>query len=305
MDSLDLIRTFLAVVDTDSFTAAGERLGKSKALVSKHIGELERRLGARLLNRTTRRVGLTEVGRAYRDRAREVLVEFEALDDSVRSNSGQPRGLLTLTAPQVFGELELLEMAAAFQHVFPSIELDILLADRIVDLVGEGFEVALRISELNESSLIARRLCDMPILACASPDYLKRRGRPERPEDLSAHNCIADTNIRGRNVWRFRRNGDVVNIRITPSLSVNSAPAVRQAILNGLGIGLCPEFVVARDLARGDLVEVLGERPAYPLAVHLVYPHRLHLSAKVRAFIDFAIDWYAPGPPWLRPGRHQ
>jgi DNA-binding transcriptional LysR family regulator len=300
VDSLGLMRTFVAVVDTESFTAAGRRLGKSKALVSKHIGELERRLGAQLLHRTTRRVGVTEIGRAYCERARDLLAEFDAMEDAVRSNSGKPRGILTLTAPQVFGELELLEMTAAFQRAYPMIELDILLADRIVDLIGEGFEVALRITELNDSSLIARRLCDMPILACASPAYLARHGRPLRPEDLARHSCIADTNIRGRNMWRFQRGGETINIRIAPILSVNSAPAVRQALLAGLGIGLCPQFVVARDIARGQLVEVFDEKPAYPLAVHLVYPHRLHLSAKVRAFIDFAIDWYTPLPPWLR-----
>jgi DNA-binding transcriptional LysR family regulator len=305
MDTLELLRTFISVADTESFTAAGRRLGKSKALVSKHVGELEQRLGARLLNRTTRRVATTEVGRAFCERARELLADFDALEDSVRSETGIPRGLLKITAPQVFGELEFMEMVWAFQKAHPAVTLDILLADRTIDIVGEGFDLALRISELVDSSLIARKLCDMRILACAAPAYLKSRGRPQRPEDLVNHVCLVDTNFKSPTLWRFNRKGTPVSIRVTPSLSVNSAPAIRQAVLKAQGIGLCPEFVVARDVARGTLVSLFDEAPAYEMAVQLVYPHRHHLSAKVRAFLDFAVAWYSPLPPWLRdnPGR--
>lgn len=300
MDSLDLIRTFVAVVDSASFTAAGQLLGKSKALVSKHIAELERRLGAKLLHRTTRRVVVTEIGRAYCDRVRETLAELDALTDAVRSNGASPRGLLRLTAPQSFGELELMEMTGAFRSAHPQVDFDILLTDRQVDLVPEGFEIGFRIAKQIDPTLISRRLCDMPILACASPMYLDAHGCPADPEELSAHDCILDTNLPGRDIWRFSRHGQTINIRISPILSVNSASAVKQALMAGLGIGLCPEFAVARAIGRGELVSLFEAKPDYGFAVHLVYPHRLHLSAKVRTFVDFVMDWYKPVPPWLR-----
>lgn len=300
MDSLDLIRTFISVVDSGSFTAAGKRLGKSKALVSKHIAELERRLGATLLQRTTRRVTVTDIGRAYCDRARETLAELDALSEAIRSAASNPRGLLRLTAPQFLGELELMEMTSAFRSAYPQVEFDILLTDRHVDLIPEGFEVGFRIAKQIEPSLISRRLCDMPILACASPAYIAKHGCPEGPEDLASHACILDTNLPGREVWRFSRHGEIITARVSPVLSVNSAAAVRQALLAGLGIGLCPEFIVARALGRGELVALFQDTPDYSFAMYLVYPHRLHLSAKVRAFIDFVVEWYKPVPPWLR-----
>ena len=303
MDSLDLIRTFVAVVDTGSFTAAGQRLGKSKALVSKHIAELERRLEAQLLHRTTRKVTVTEIGRAYCERVQEALAELDALTDAVRGSGGHPRGILRLTAPQSFGELELVEMTSAFRSVHPQVEFDVLLSDRHVDLVREGVEVGFRIAKQIDTSLISRRLCELPIVVCASPIYLDANGWPHAPEDLKDHACIVDTNLPGHDVWRFSRKGQSVGIRVSPLLRVNSAAAVRKTLIAGLGIGICPQFAVARALARGELVELFEEKPDYAYAVHLVYPHRLHLSAKVRAFIDFATDWYKPLPPWLREAR--
>lgn len=300
MDTLDLMRTFVAVVDSRSFTTAGKRLGRSKALVSKHVGELEDRLGVRLMNRTTRSVQVTEIGRAYYDRARALITEFDTLEESVKSEAGQPRGLLKITAPQTLGEIELMEMLKAFRALYPNLDLDVFLADRIVDLIGEGFEVALRITTLTDSTLIARKLCDVRVVLCAAPAYLAASGRPQRPQDLQRHACIVDTNIRWRENWRFgpSENGEVV--RIAPSLTVNSATAVHRAVQQGMGIGFIPEFAVARDLKAGRLVSLLDEVNPHKLGVYLVYPHRLHLSAKVRAFIDFTADWYTPVPPWLK-----
>jgi len=303
MDSIDLIRTFVAVVDAGSFTAAGQQLGKSKALVSKHVAELERRLGAKLLFRTTRRVTVTDIGKAYHERVQEMLGELDALTDAVRSGGGKPRGILRMTAPQSFGELELVEMASAFRDLYPQVELDVVLTDRQVDLIHEGFEVGLRITSQVDTSLISRKLCDMPISVCAAPAYLDAHGWPKVPEDLASHACILDTNLPGREIWRFSRRGETLNVRIDPVLSVNSAAAVSQALIDGLGVGLCPQFAVARAVARGQLVELFEEKPAYCYSMHLVYPHRQHLSAKVRAFIEFAMDWYKPVPPWLRKPR--
>ena len=300
MDTLDLMRTFVAVVDSMSFTAAGQRLGRSKALISKHIGELEERLGTRLIHRTTRSVKVTEIGRAYYDRARTLLTDFEALEDTVKAQSGQPRGRLRVTAPQTLGEMELMEMVKAFRARYPLLELEIFLADRIVDLVGEGFEVALRVTTLQDSSLIARKLCDVRLLLCASPDYLAQHGSPQAPGDLVRHNCIVDTNIRWRESWRFGHPDAGDQIRVNPCISVNSATAVHRAVVEGMGIGFIPEFAVTRDLRQGRLVTLFETETQHRLGVYLVYPHRLHLSAKVRAFIDFTAEWYTPEPPWLK-----
>lgn len=298
MDTLDLMRTYLAVVEMDSFTRAGTKLGKSKALVSKHISELESRLGARLLNRTTRSVGVTELGRAYYDRARQLIADLDSLEQAIQSESGNPRGLLKITAPQTLGEMTVMDMVTAFRAKHPAVEMDVLLADRMVDLVAEGFDVALRVSEMADSSLIARKLCSMRMPLCASPAYLRQHGRPERPEDLVDHDCIIDTNIRWRENWRFERDGKTLTVRVRPTLSVNSASAVREALLNGIGIGFCPEFAVADALRRGTLVALFDDMLTISFGVSVVYPHRLHLSAKVRAFIDFAVGWYTPVPPW-------
>lgn len=300
MDTLELMRTFVAVVDSQSFTVAGQRLGKSKALVSKHIYELEGRLGARLLNRTTRRVRMTEIGRAYLERARSLLNEFATLEEQVRSESGAPRGVLKVTAPQTLGELELMEMISAYRASFPGVDVELLLADRMVDLIGEGFEVALRITTLTDSSLIARKLCDLRLILCAAPAYLAKHGTPDTPEELSTHRTIVDTNIRFRESWRFNDDERPIVVRVSPALAVNSATAVHQALLTGQGIGFCPEFAVARDIRAGRLVELLPDASDHKLGVYLVYPHRLHLSAKVRSFIDFTSAWYVPTPPWLR-----
>jgi len=301
MDTLELMRSFLAVVDAGGFTAAGRRLGKSKALISKHLSELEARLGARLINRTTRRIGVTEIGRAYAERARALIADLEQLEESVVAQSTTPRGLIRLTAPQALGELALVEMVAAFRARSPGVAVEVLLADRIADLVGEGYDIGLRISAMPDSSLISRRLCGTRLLLCAAPSYLEKNGRPAAIPDIATHPVIADSNMRNGALWRFERGGEVASTRGVPVLTVNSAIAVRQALLAGLGLALCPEFAVAGDIRAKRLVSLHEDWTALPgLVVHLVYPHRHHLTARVRAFIDFAADWYQPTPPWLR-----
>jgi DNA-binding transcriptional LysR family regulator len=207
-----------------------------------------------------------------------------------------------MTAPQALGELALVEMLAAFRIRHPGVQVEILLADRIVDLVGEGYDIGLRISAMEDSSLISRRLCDTRLVLCAAPAYLKEHGTPKSIADLARHGAIVDTNMRGVPTWRFEKTGQAASVRVDPVLTVNSAIAVRQGIIAGLGLGICPEFAVARDIARKRLVALLTEWSVVPrLVVHLVYPHRHHLTARVRVFIDFAADWYQPTPPWLRP----
>jgi DNA-binding transcriptional LysR family regulator len=300
MDTLDLMRTFVAVADTQSFTGAGKRLGRSKALVSKHVGELEGRLGVRLINRTTRSVQVTEIGRAYYDRAKALIADFETLEETIKAESGQPRGRLRITAPQTLGEMELMEMLHAFRARYPELDVDVLLADRMVDLIAEGFDLALRVTTLQDSTLIARKLCDVRLLLCAAPAYLKHAGVPAKPQDLVRHTCVVDTNIRWREAWRFGSPDKEEVVRVDPCLTVNSATAVHRALIKGMGIGFIPEFAVARDLRSGKLVAVLEGDTRHQLGVFLVYPQRQHVSAKVRAFIDFSASWYAQGPPWMR-----
>lgn len=302
MDRLDLMRAFVTVAQTGSFTAAGRRLGKSKTLISKYVGALEDQLGARLLQRTTRQVGLTNVGKAYMERAEELLAEFDMLEEAVRAEQGAPSGRLRITAPQTFGELQLVDLAADFLAEFPEIRLDITLDDRFVDLVAESLDVGIRIGTLDDSSLIARRLCPVRIIVCAAPGYIARHGRPVHPADLIAHKCVVDTNFRSGPSWRFLIDGEVENVAVPARLGVNSASAACQALVRGQGIGLCPDFVVADELADGRLIELLEEfEGGYEHSLFLVYPHRLHLAQRVRTFIDFAANWVAARPQWRSP----
>lgn len=292
MDTLDLMRTFLAVVEQDGFTAAAQRLGRSKALVSKHIGDLESRLGVRLLHRTTRQIGLTETGKAYFERARQLIAEFDGLESSFKVEAEEPRGLLKVTAPQTLGDLALMDFIAAYHRRYPAIALEIVLSDRVVDLVAEGFDLALRMSALADSSLIARKLCETRVLLCASPAYLKEAGTPAHPSLLADFATIVDSNTSYREAWRYREGDRETSVKLRPIITVNGVTAVRELLLQGLGLGAIPEFAVANDVRSGRLVAILPEAFGYPKSFFAVYPNRLHLSLKVRSFIDFAIEWY-------------
>jgi len=300
MDVLDQLRTLVAVVDQGGFTQAGRQLRRSKALVSKHVSDLENRLGARLLNRTTRQVSLTEVGAAFVERARNLIIEFDDLEEAVRNTTGTPRGRLRITAPQAFGELELMDLIREFRTSYPDIQPELFLADRSVDVVGEGFDVALRVTAMPDSALIVRKMCDVPIRICASPEYLAVNGTPASPSELVDHACIADSNMAAFDSWRMQLDeiGPPTQVKIGVAMQINNAAAIRQAARDGLGIIASPEFIVGQDLQSGQLVELFAGQARYDLALHLLYPHRQHLSAKARAFIDFTVAWYRAKRPW-------
>ncbi|MEO0729088.1 MAG: LysR family transcriptional regulator [Pseudomonadota bacterium] len=299
MDVIEQLRTLLAVADAESFTRAGEQMGKSKALVSKHISDLEDRLDARLLNRTTRKVSPTVVGAAFLDRARVLVEDFDALVDSVRDEARVQKGRLRITAPQAFGELEVMELICAFRLAHPKIEPHVFLSDRNVDLVAEGFDVALRVAPLVDSSMIVRKLCDVDMCICASPDYLEKNGKPAEPGDLANHRCVTDGNMQASHLWRFK-SAKPPSVQVRSILQVNSAAATRQAALASLGIAAIPEFVVGQDIKSGALVELFKGQTDYNLKLHMLYPHRQHLSGRTRAFIDFAAKWYGATRPWHR-----
>ena len=290
MDTIDGMRVFTQVVALGSFSAAARKLGISKALASKYVGELEKRLGARLLNRTTRKLSPTEVGRAYDPRCRSILGELDELVEAVKDQHGEPRGLLRVAGLRAFGEDLLVDAVAAFAERYPEIMVDITLDERPVDIVAEGFDVAIRVRELEDSAMIARRLAAYPYFICASPAYLDRAGTPSTPRDLAHHDCVVLTPISPTSQWTFRIDGQKTLVAVAARARVNTARAAATLVRRGLGIGRCLYSTVNEDIKAGRLVRLLRAYEAYDRNVYAVYPHSRHLSGKVRLFVDFLLD---------------
>jgi len=288
MDQISCMRAFVAVAQEQGFSAAARKLGISKVLVSKYVGQLEDQLGVRLLHRTTRKVSLSTTGEAYLERCASLLEEFEQLQNSVQAIHQKPRGRLRITGPSTFSEMHLLPAISEFSRRYPEVQVELQLADRYVDLVEEGFDMALRIGQLEDSSLIARPLVEMTSYLCASPEYIAQHGMPESPEQLSEHRLISDTNYRSGKYWEFRNpeTGSLKTTAISADIYINSARAVRDLLLDGQGIGICPGFAVNQQIADGELIVLLPEwqMPGHQLSA--IYPHRRHLSNKVRLFIE-------------------
>ncbi|WP_026304033.1 LysR family transcriptional regulator [Kaistia granuli] len=292
MDTLTRMKTFVEVVEAGGFSAAARKMGRSKALISKYVRELEDELGARLLNRTTRTLSLTEVGQGYARDAVEILQRIEDLQSSVGDAHAAPRGRLKVSAPRTFGDGELGRAIMEFVVSEPEISLELHLEDRFVDLVDEGFDVAIRISTLTDSSLIARRLASFRIVICASPEVIAQQGVPERPEELTGKPCIIDSNVAYRTNWPFVVDGEKVSVPVKGRVEVDSPNAARLAALAGLGFAVVPYLVVRDEVESGALVVVLSDFEPASVAIHAVYPHRRHLSGKVRSFIDFLVKWF-------------
>ncbi|MCA1243637.1 LysR family transcriptional regulator [Stappia stellulata] len=293
MDTLSRMRCFLKVVDEGGFSAAARALGRSKALVSKYVGELEDELGARLLNRTTRQISMTEVGHAFYKEATDILTRIDDLKASVQNTHQAARGTLRVSAPRSMGDDFINPAIMAFLVAEPDISVDLRLEDRFVDLVEEGFDAAIRVTELTDSSLIARKLAPFRATVCASPEAVERFGTPRHPQDLAGLPCIIDNNYRFRNNWQFDVDGSKMGVAVKGRVEVNSAQAARVAACEGLGFLRTPHIFVHRDIVAGRLVEVLADYQPDGQAIHVVYPHRRHLSGKVRAFVDFLSNWFA------------
>jgi DNA-binding transcriptional LysR family regulator len=293
MDAITRMRCFIQVVDSNGFSAAAREMGRSKALVSKYVGELEDELGVRLLNRTTRQVSLTDVGEAYYKEAAEILQRIDDLQASVQSCNQEVRGRLRISAPRSMGDDLLNSVMMRFLVRYPDIMLDLRLEDRFVDLVEEGFDLAIRVTQLDDSSLIARKIAPFRTVVCASPAAIERYGAPRVPADLSTRPCIIDTNYRYKQNWAFQENGVRTSVTVKGPLEVNSAAAARDAALCDLGFLRTPLFFVSEDIKSGRLVTLLEDYEEPMRGIHAVYPHRRHLSAKVRAFVDFLVEWYA------------
>jgi len=298
MDRLSGLAVFAQVVEARSFTGAARQLGLSKSAVSKQVAGLEDRLGARLLNRTTRRLSLTEVGAAFYERCTRIIAEAEEAELAVGRLQSEPRGRLRLNAPVSFGHLHVAPAIADFTARYPEVTVDMTLNDRYVDVVDEGYDLVIRIADLPDSSLIARRLAPIRIVACASAGYLARAGTPRRPRDLADHNCLIYNYQRIPEEWTFTGPEGAVAVRVAGSLRANNGDAMRVAALHGLGIAQLPSFVAGEDLREGRLQQVLPDYAGPESSVFALFPHSRHLSAKVRAFVDFLVERIGAGPAW-------
>lgn len=293
MDTLTRMRAFIDVVEAEGFSAAARKIGRSKALLSKYVRELEDELGALLLNRTTRQFSLTEAGHTYYRRATEIVREIDSLADAVRDSSGDVRGRIKLSAPRTFADAPVGQSLIDFARDHPDIVLDIHLDDRFVDLVEEGYDLAIRITRLESSSLIARKLASFGIKVCGAPSLIEKVGRPVRPQDLARMPCVIDTNGRWLSNWPFvGEQGETITVAVTGRLEVNSPQSVRAAAVAGLGFATMPDFIARPALDDGTLVSVLDEFVPSGGGVYAVYPHRRYLPAKVRVFVDFLVQWF-------------
>jgi DNA-binding transcriptional LysR family regulator len=299
MDRLSAIEAFVAVAEASSFSEAARRLRGSKSAISRLVAGLEAELGARLLNRTTRSLTLTEAGRGYFDRASRILADLKEANLAVSQLQATPRGRLRVSAPMSFGFLHMAPALATFLTRYPDVELDLVMNDRFVDLVDEGFDAAVRIGSMDDSSLVARKLAPIRRAVCASPAYLKARGVPDTPDDLKAHECLSNSNISITHEWRFTaRDGKPWPVEVRGRLSANNGDALRMAGLSGMGLINLPTFIIGDDLRAGTLVRVLDDFIPQDMTLNAVYPHARHLSPKVRAFVDFLSERFRPQPYW-------
>lgn len=287
MDRFIEMQTFNAVVDAGSFVKAAEQLEMSKAAVSRYVLDLETRLGVRLLHRTTRRLSLTDEGQVFYGRSKELLSELAEAEAQIASRTDAASGVLRVNAPISFGVLHLAPLWGLFKQRHPKVELEITLSDRIVDLVEEGYDLAVRIATLKNSSLVSRKLASTRIVLCASPQYLKRHGTPRHPSELVGHQVIGYSLSSVGDDWPFTGPDGPVTVKTRPCIRTNSGDTCRAIALAHQGVVAQPTFTVGPDLAAGTLVELMPEYRLGELGIHAVYPTRKHVSAKVRALIDF------------------
>lgn len=284
------MRTFVAAVDTGSFTAAAQRIGISKKLVSKYVAQLEERLGVRLLHRTTRRLSLTDEGTQYYDRCLQFIEDFDELENNLREDRQGVSGMLRLSAPVIYGELHLVPLLADFRKLHPDLSINLQLNDGYVDLAGDGFDLAIRIGVSEPSSMIARQLATTETWVVASPEFIKQFGAPSHPRDLVHFECIHDTNIRSGRNWPFLQDGVIRTVPITGKISVDKLTAAIQMAVGGQGIALCPDYAISNDVVEGRLVRLLADYSSLELDVQLVFLEARYMPARVRAFIDYAVE---------------
>lgn len=304
MDIANQMILFAKVVDTGGFSAAARDLGLTPSAVSRQIGNLEDRLGARLLNRSTRRVSLTEVGKEFHERCREIARSVEDAEALVASRLDHPQGTLRISATSAFAKAQLLPILPLFLAENPDLKLSLELTDREIDLIGEQIDVAIRFTEqISDTSMVARKLASNQRIFCAAPDYIKRHGQPKKPEDLADHNCLRLSTVEKFNNWQLNDGHSNVARRITGNFETNSSDALFHAALDGLGIAKLSTYLCNEALDDGRLVRVLPDYAEDASDVLAIYPNRRNLSPNVRAFVDFLADQYGKVPPWEREKR--
>lgn len=291
------MQTFVAVVDAGSFVGAADTLGLSKAAVSRHVNELEARLGIRLLHRTTRRLSLTSEGEVFLGRSRDLLSILDEAEAEVTSSSLSARGRLRINVPVTFGIRQLAPLWSMFRALHPQVELEVTLADRMVDLIEEGFDLAIRIGTLSSSSLISRKLTTTRLIMCASPEYLAAHGTPALPDELGRHAVIGYSYFASGDEWRLEGPAGPVSARTRPSFYSNNGDTCLAAALAGQGIILQPDFLVGEDIQSGKLVELMPEYFAGKLGVYAVYPSRRLVALKVRALVEFLAERFTKTLP--------
>lgn len=298
MDLVTAMRAFAQVAEQRSFTAAAERLGVSRGMATRYVAQLEDHLGARLLNRTTRRVSLTEAGAAYFERCVQILLDLEEAEAAASSHVAEARGTLRVTSALAFGVRYVAPLLGGYMAAHPRVVVDLSFNDRMVDIVEEGYDLAIRIGALASSSLAARRFGGTRLLVCAAPSYWRRRGKPRDPEDLAQHDALHYTYSATSEEWRFvDPSGAPRAVRIRHRLRTNNGEALLRAAVSGVGVVQLPSFLVHDALASGELEPALEDFSAPPLGIHAVYPARRLLAAKVRSFVDYLAAAFA-AEPW-------
>jgi len=300
MKNLVGMAIFARVAEAKSFSEAARRLGLSKSMVSKEVTKLEKSLGARLLNRTTRSLSLTEIGAAFYEHCARVVQEVEEAELVVGRLHGEPRGVLKLTTPVAFGTLHIAPALPAFLAQYPDVSIDLTINDRFFDLAEEGYDLSIRIARELPPNVVARHLAPINRVVCATPGYFDTHGVPQTPKDLVHHNCLIYTHANPDSVWRFRAAGAEVVVPVKGNLTLNDDEALWQAVMGGLGISLLPTFIVGKDLQAGRLHAVLAQYVPSERNLHALYLPNRHLSTKVRVFIDFLLARFAAPPYWDR-----
>ena len=298
MDEFSAIPVFVAVIENGGFSAASRALGVSKSAVSKRINQLESHLGVRLLHRTTRKLSLTEAGERYYEHAAEALRAAGKAEDAVTELQGEPQGKLKISSPMSFGRLHVAPLIPKFLQRYPKLQIDLLMDDRNIDLVAGGFDIAIRSGDMPDSKLIARKLTPLRQVLCASPGYINRYGMPITPVELSERNCILFSYSGDLNEWTLNKNDQPETVLVSGNYRVNNSEALLEALREGIGIGRLPTFVAGPDLKAGRLLRILESYQIPDHIFYAVFPERQYLPAKVRAFLDFAIEYFGGDDPY-------
>ena len=287
MNRIASIPVFVSVAEAGSFTRAAATLGLTKSAVSRRISELEEDLGVKLLQRTTRRLSLTEAGERYLEHARVALTEALAAEDAATELQRVPRGRLRINTPMSFGRLHVAPAIPDFLALYPDVDLDVTMEDRVVDLIEGRYDLAIRVGTLPDSSLVARKLAPSRTVLCASPDYIDKHGEPRTPEDLRDHNCLRYAYFSAANEWTFVRDDVSETVTVSGRYQVNNSEALREAVIQGSGVSRIPTFIVGPDLAEGRLARLLPEYTMPSQVIYAVWAERRYMPTKVRVFIDY------------------